>query len=429
MAERKTGQFRRLFVAGASAVVFLSGGLATWAIAAPFEGAVITSGQVTVESNHKAIQHLEGGIVESIAVAEGDRVRRGDLLLTLDGTAIRSRLATLDSRLVDLLAREARYRAELDDTAMTVRDASNLPDQDGSLDRALAAQASIMQARRQSRQTQISILRQKIEQLELGVVGLEAQVEASLQQAAVVEEELATLQELFERGLVGQSRVLTLRREKADFSGRIESLRSEIARTRVQAGEARLEIIKLTDGFRESVSEELSRVVTDINGLLEEKTALLDQERRLEIRAPRDGRVFGVRTHTIGGVIAPGDAVMSIVPADDRLVARVRILPQDIDKVFAGQVARLRFSAFSQRETPEVTGEVIRLSADARQDEVTGLPYYEGIVRFPEDEVARFSGDILPGMPVEVMLKTESRNVLSYLTKPAQDAMARTFRE
>ncbi|WP_084397079.1 HlyD family type I secretion periplasmic adaptor subunit [Henriciella aquimarina] len=368
MAERTSGQMRGLFILGFAAIALVFGGLLAWAVIAPFEGAVIASGQITVESRHKAIQHLEGGIVDEIHVQEGDLVEQGDLLIRLDGTGINSRLATLDARLVDLLAREARLKAELEDTDMDVRDGVGALAESDGLARSMAAQRSIMAARAQSRATQISILRQKIEQLQLRARGLEAEVRSTSEQAAVVGEELTTLEDLLERGLVGQTRVLALKRERSGLAGKKESLLAEIAQTEVQIGEARLEIIKLTDGFRETVSEELSQMVTEINSDLEEKIALLDQQRRLEIRAPRRGRVFGVKTHTLGGVIAPGDPVMSIVPEDDRLVAMVRILPQDIDKVFGGQATRLRFSAFSQRRTPEVDGEIIRVGAlhDAR---------------------------------------------------------------
>ena len=120
---------------------------------------------------------------------------------------------------------------------------------------------------------------------------------------------------------------------------------------------------------------------------------------------------------------------MYIVPENDQLVAKVRINPIDIDKITTGQPAVLRFSAFNQEETPQFDGRVIAVSADALIDETTGAPYYEATVEIPDTALAASSFELLPGMPVEASLRTESRNVLSYLVKPLTDSVARTFRE
>ena len=168
---------------------------------------------------------------------------------------------------------------------------------------------------------------------------------------------------------------------------------------------------------------------TQISELTEERTALVDRSGRLDITAPRSGRVIGIRAHTVGGVIRPSEPIMYIVPENDRLVAKVRISPVDIDKISVGQPAQLRFSAFNQDETPQFAGTVISVSADAIIDETTGAPYYEATVEIPDEALASSKFQLVPGMPVEAMLRTESRNVLSYLVKPLTDSVSRTFRE
>lgn len=421
---------RKFFVVGWSVILIVFGGLFAWSALAPFEGAVMASGSISVASNNKAIQHLEGGIVSEILVTDGDTVNAGDVLIRLDSTTVEASLARLNARLVDLVAREARLSAEAGGRANAemrsgLEELRNTPE----LVATQSAQRELMAARGQSRTTQLAVLNQRIQQLGRRIEGLEAEVAAKSAQIPLIDEEVAGLQSLFDKGLAPRTRILALQRERSDLLGTRDALRAEIEATRVQIGEARLERLRLSEGFREDALTDLAQVQTEIAEILEERGAFTDRLSRLDIRAPRSGRAIGVRAHTIGGVIGPGTPILHIVPADDKLIALVRISPQDVDKVDPGRAATLRFSAFSQSETPEVTGTVQRVSADAIQDEQTGVPYYEVVVELPEDDASLNRFVLVPGMPVEAMVRTESRNVLSYLTKPVRDSMARTFRE
>jgi HlyD family type I secretion membrane fusion protein len=420
----------KFFFIGWVVIFMVFGGLAAWSVFAPFEGAVLASGSVTVENENKAVQHLEGGIVAEILVSEGSEVESGELLIRLDGTAIEAQLASLDAQLTDLIAREARLKAERDGRRnVTPRNGADAITGTPEMQDALKSQDTLLKARARSRATQVDILNQRIQQLERKVEGLKAEVISKSQQSLIIDEEVRGLEELEAEGLTPKSRLLALRRERSALEGAAESLRSEIAATEVQMGEARLEKLRLTEGFREEVIGELTEVQTELASLLQERTAAVDRLGRLDIRASRSGRVLGVRTHTVGGVIQGGEPIMHIVPRDDRLVATVRILPQDIDKITEGQVARLRFSAFSMRETPEVEGTVLKVSADAVVDENSGMSYYEVVVELPSQAPLGGRFALVPGMPVDAMLKTESRNVLSYLTKPLTDSLTKTFRE
>lgn len=420
----------KFFFIGWFVICAVFGGITAWSIFAPFEGAVLAAGSVSVENQNQAVQHLEGGIVAEINAKEGTPVEAGDLLIRLDGTAIEAQLASLDARLVDLIAREARLKAERDGVStLSPRAGAEAVTTNPAMADSLKSQKTLLDARAQSRSTQISILNQRIEQLQRKVEGLRAEVVSKTQQSMIIDEELRGLQELEAEGLTPKPRLLALEREKSSLGGQAESLRSEIAGTQVQVGEARLEKLRLTEGFREEVIGELTEVQTELAQLLEERTAAVDRLGRLEIRAPRAGIALGVRTHTVGGVIQGGEPIMHIVPRDDRLVAVVRILPQDIDKISVGQAAKLRFSAFSQRETPEVDGKVLKVSADAVVDENTGRSFYDVVVELPSQQPLGEAFTIVPGMPVNAMLRTESRNVMSYLTKPLIDSISKTFRE
>lgn len=429
-ADTRGNLLRQYLFAGWGIVALVFGGLIAWSVFAPFEGAVLTSGQIAVESNQQAVQHLEGGIVREIYVREADAVTAGQKLLSLDATSTSASLQGLEARLYGLLGTEARLIAERDGTdTLTLRagftDFAERPD----MQAVLASQKSLMSARSDNLGTQGTILRQRIDQLNTRINGMTNEITAKDDQIALVDDEISRFETLMERGQAVITRVLALKRDRASLQGSKDALTSEIAATRVQIGEARSEIARLSQDNTETLLTELRDVQTQISELAEERTALVDRSGRLDITAPRAGRVLGIRAHTVGGIIRPSDPIMYIVPENDRLIAKVRISPVDIDKISVGQPALLRFSAFNQDETPKFTGSVINISADAFTDEATGRTFYEAMVAIPDEALSASKFQLLPGMPVEVSLQTESRNVLSYLVKPLMDSVSRTFRE
>lgn len=427
---RAVSEMQGLFRFGWGLVAALFGGLLLWSIIAPFEGAVLASGAIEVESEQQAIQHLEGGIVGAIYVKEGDRVGVGETLIVLDGTAVEARLASVEARLFQFLGQEARLIAERDGSdGIELR--SGLSDLSGhpALKAVMDAQAELLVARAASRSTQVDLLNQSIRQLNRRILGLNNEIAENKKQAGLIGQEVSALEELLEKGLAPKPRLLAVQRQQSQLAGARESLSAEVATNRIQIGEARLELNQLTDGFREQVLTELREVQTQVSELIEQRIAAKDQLQRLEIISPRAGRVIGVQTHTVGGVIAPRDAIMHVVPENDGLIARIRIAPADIDKVQAGNQAILRFPAFSANATPEVFGTVSKVSADAFQDPQTGQFFFEGEVLIPEDRLANQEFALVPGMPVDASLRTESRTVISYLLKPLGDAMSKTFRE
>jgi len=413
---------------GIVALVF--GGLIAWSVLAPFEGAVLTAGQISVESNQQAIQHLEGGIVREIYVREADAVAEGQKLLSLDSTSTGAALQALEARLYGLLGTEARLIAERDGAStLTLRPGFEAFADRPDMQAVLTSQDGLLKARSDNLGTQGTILRQRIDQLNTRISGMQNEITAKDEQIALVDDEIARFETLMERGQAVITRVLALKRDRARLQGEKDGLLSDIAATRVQIGEARSEIARLSQDNTEDLLTQLRDVQTQISELSEERTALLDRSGRLDITAPRAGRVIGIRAHTVGGVIRPSDPIMYIVPENDRLIAKVRISPVDIDKISVGQPATLRFSAFNQDETPQFNGKVIAISADALLDEASGATFYEAMVEIPDEALANSKFQLLPGMPVEAMLRTESRNVLSYLVKPLTDSISRTFRE
>jgi len=415
---------------GWAILIFVFGGSILWSFLAPFEGAILASGTVEVASERQAVQHLEGGIVAEINVREGDYVEAGDVLIALSGADTEARLASLDARLKALVGQEARMLSERErGRTLTPGPSHIMFADDAEMALIMTSEQELMNARRASRRTQVALLNQTILQLRERQTGLENEILANELQAGLISEEIRDLEVLFERGLSPRPRILALKRDRAALDGSREALIAEVAATEIQIGETELELNRLTEGFREELLTELNEAQTQIAELAEQRASALDQLVRLEILAPRTGHVLGATAHTVGGVISPGVPIMYVVPADDTLVARVRILPQDIDKVTAGADAKIRFSAFNANTTPEVPGTVSQVSADVIQDEVSGQIYYEAMIEVPGEIQGARTLQILPGMPVDASVKTESRTVISFLLKPLQDAMANTFRE
>ncbi|GHC69677.1 HlyD family type I secretion periplasmic adaptor subunit [Limoniibacter endophyticus] len=175
---------------------------------------------------------------------------------------------------------------------------------------------------------------------------------------------------------------------------------------------------------------ELREVDMRVAELRERRIAALDQLQRMDIRSPRDGVVHQLATHTIGGVVSPGEPIMMIVPEDETLIVEARIQPVDIDQVAIGQPANLRFSAFSQKTTPEIEGAVSHVSADLSKNPQTGESWYTAHIQIEPDQVDRLGNvPLISGMPVEAFVKTGDRTPMSYLLKPLSDQLARSMRE
>jgi HlyD family type I secretion membrane fusion protein len=421
---------KRAVRTGWAVILFVFGGLFFWSVLAPFEGAVLTGGQVVVESNQQAVQHLEGGIVREIYVREADKVVAGQKLISLDPTTADATIDAQEARLFDLLGTEARLIAERDNkTTLSLRPAfADLAD-DPDMIAVMDSQQSLLTARTQTRATQLKILQQRIDQLNTRINGMGREIESKDVQIFLLEDEVSRFEKLTAQGNASEVRVLSLKRDLSRLKGERDALTSDIAATQVQIGETRSEVLRVDQDARESILSDLREAQTKIGELSEQRLAALDRRSRLDILAPSNGRVIGIRAHTVGGIINPSEPIMYVVPEDDRLVAKLRVKPSDIDKIGVGQIASLRFSAFDRDATPLYEGKVLKVSADALIDQVTGVPYFEVIASIPDEALASEAFQILPGMPVDASLQTTRRTILSYLIKPLADSVSHTFRE
>lgn len=422
---------RRFILAGLFVVYVMLGGLLAWSVTARIDGAVIAPGTVAVESNRKSVQHLDGGVIGEILVREGDRVAAGQVLLRLDDTLERADLAIVTDQLHELMARRARLRAEIDGSEAIAFDAELVAGEtDATIHGILDGQRELFAAGRAARDGQQRIFSQRIASFRDQIAGLTEQSEARTRQIDLARQELAGIERLHANGHAPLTRVLELKR----LIGQIEARRAEhatdIARASNAIGEIGLQRIQVEQDFRERITEELRDVQARIQGLTERRVAAGLRLDRIAITAPQSGTVLALRAHTVGGVVQPGETLMEIVPADDALILQAQVLPQDVDKVQAGQSSRIRLSAFDQQTTPEILGVLESVSADQLEDPRGGAPYFVARIRIDESELDRLDGLVLvPGMPAEVFIQTGERLAISYLLKPLVETLARAFKD
>ncbi|SEP30640.1 HlyD family secretion protein [Methylobacterium sp. ap11] len=424
-ARRLRGQL----VAASASLAALVLGVGVWATRVEFSGAVVTSGLLVVESQVKKVQHPSGGVVGELRVRDGSAVRAGDVLVRLDATLLQANFAIVSNALDEALARRARLQAEqADATAITFP--AELLARKAEAGRVMEAEESLLAIRRAALDGQKAQLAERIAQSQEQVKGLSEQIEAKAREVELIEGEIRGVRELWEKKLIPIQRVTALERDLVRIRGERGALVSEVAQTRGRISETRLQLIQLDQDMRTKVGQDLSEIWNRVAELVERKVSAQDQLSRVEIRAPQDGVVDQLAVHTVGGVVAAGETLMRVVPAQDRLAVEARLPPQDRDQTHPGQRAILRFSALNQRTTPEIEGSVAMISADVTTDPKTGQAYYTTRVAVQDDQLARL-GDVkvAPGMPVEVFVQTQARTVLSYVTKPFADQVARAFRE
>lgn len=426
------GTTRGRLMTGYAVSAFIAFGIVGYAANAEIRGAVITQGNMVVEGNLRKIQHQDGGTVHALHVRSGQRVSPGELLLKLEDTQRRAEFSQVVSQLTSHELRAARLEAERDNLAAIVFPAS-VKSRLGEVEvLALAdAETTLFDARRRSQRGEEAQLRERAAQTREEIVGLEAQRRSVMEQASITKQELDDLQGLQRQGLTQVSRVNPLRRSFVQLEGQAGELTAQIARARGRISEIELQITQIDKQVLNEATRDLRETRDKIADLLERRTTTEEKLRRTEIRAPIDGVVHQLSVFTIGGVIAPGEAIMQLVPEGEKLLVESRIEPSFIDQVVLGQPAVVRLSSLDSRTTPELAGKVTFISADIEQDQrPPGASFFRARVELNVGEAERLEGQkLIPGLPAEIHIQTKERTILSFFMRPFTDQIARAFRE
>lgn len=406
-------------------------GIGAWISTVEVAGAVVASGSIVVESHSKQVQHQEGGIVKNIFVRNGDLVKANDLVIKLDDTVTQAKLALVEQQLMALNAQKDRLQTELSQSKAIKFTPLVLDTKyQSTLVSIQQNQTELMLSRNKSLAGREAQLNEQIRQFEKQIEGLQAQIDAKQKEAQLVNSELERYTKLYKKKMMAVSVLSELKQNNTRLEGDHGALIAEIAQVKEAISERKMQILQIRVDARTDVLQQLQDTRLNITKLEEQKIAAIDQLTRTEIRTPRSGYVHNLTIHTEGGVIQPAETLMLIVPKEDLLLVEAQIMPMDIDQLSIGQEARIRFPSFDQRTTPELNAKLKVVAADLLQDQTTGMSYYQARFEISDHELTKLNGKILvPGMPVEIFVKTEERTILSYLMKPITDQIVHALRE
>ncbi|UVM03676.1 HlyD family type I secretion periplasmic adaptor subunit [Pseudomonas laurylsulfatiphila] len=411
-------------------IVFVTFGLfGGWAAFAPLDGAAYAPGVVTVQTYRKTVQHLEGGIVKDLLAHDGDVVKKGDPIIVLDDAQLHSEYEMTRSQLIAARAMEARLLAERDGLPM-IAFPNDLNSDNQRSSESRYGETQVFNARRSSRLGQISVLQERIGQLNQQIKGTDTMIgtKTSLQES--YSGEIAELKELLAQGFVDKQRMLEQARKLDLLKSEVADHRSTNIKTKLQINETQLQILQIDKDFSADVTKQLAETQTKAYDLQEKASALEDRLSRVVIRAPDDGMVIGMTVHTIGGVVRPATPLLDIVPSVSDLVVEAQVSPNDIARIAIGKLADIRFNAFNTATTPVIEGRVTSVSGDRLINEKTSAPYYLARISVTR-EGAHKLGDrkLLAGMPADVLINTGERTMLQYLMQPARNVIAQSMIE
>lgn len=406
------------------AIAFLLG------VVVQLTSAVVAYGDVTVDSKVKKISHPTGGVIAKINVRDGDKVRRGQVLLQFD-TAVSGVSAVVSGKNLDqLLAMQARLTAEREGLPSIIFPAELVTHASQSASVAMAEEQRLFRLKRDGREGQRSELRQRIAQDEQEIVSYHTQAAADRQQVVIIQPELQGMRQLYAKGLSPLNRVNELERTAVSLTASAAALDAQIAQARAQISEIRQQMLQLDQDARSQAGTELADVTARLADQQVRNATASDALDRSAVRAPQSGTVDKLAFTTIGGVVPPAQEILEIVPDNDRLTVEAKVSPTDINQLHLGQYTELRFTAFNVRTTPQVMGILHHISAERQTDEKTGTSYYAVLIDIGPDQLNRLGGlALVPGMPVEAYVQTGRRSMLSYLLKPLTDQFARSFRQ
>nr|WP_314903928.1 HlyD family type I secretion periplasmic adaptor subunit [uncultured Campylobacter sp.] len=414
---------------GIFVIFMLVGVFGIWLGMAPLNSAAVAVGKINVVSNKKIIQHLEGGVVDKIFVKDGDVVKAGDPLVEIKNAALQSEIGIVRADYLRTSAIVSRLEAQKDD-ANEIKFSDDIKQISG-YEEVANGQISIFNEQKKLLDNEKTILKQRIKQLENQIQGAKAIMSAKKDRIASLNEEIREWERLFKEQLADKVRLRDLNREKTAVEGELAAGTAEIARLGVQINETQGQIALRDRSFKEDILKKLEDAKIRLVDLEQRYNALKDQSERTIVKSPVEGSVVELAFHTIGGVIRPGERIMSIVPDDTDYVVEAKLNVVDIDTVHVGQLADIRFSAFQHKPSFVMEGKITYVSADSVQDNA-GHSYYDIKAELTPEGMKEFDRNeffIVPGMPVEVMIKTGDRTMLEYILKPFIDMFKRAFNE
>ena len=408
------------------------GGFLLWAAMAPLDEGVPTTGVVSIDTKRKAVQHLSGGIVKEVLVREGEVVKQDQVVMRLDEALTKANFESIRQRYLGLNAMQSRLQAEQTGAdKVTFSTELMAATVDPFIAQQVNNQRRLFDSRRQA-------LRADLQSFEESMQGVRSQREAAQavvvqrqRQLAILHEELANIRDLVKDGYVPRNRQMEIERMVADVQASLADLNGNLLRAGSAIAEMTQRSLARKSEYRKEVESQLADVSREVQADAEKFNALRADLERVDIRAPADGQVVSLAVQTVGAVVQPGQKLIDIVPERQVLVLEAQIPPHLIDKVHAGLPTDIRFNTFAHTPQLVVEGKVMSVSGDLLTDPANPqISYF--LVRLevtPEGMKTLGNRQMQAGMPAEVVIKTGSRSVLTYMLNPLLKRLAGSMKE
>ncbi|CAN7626731.1 HlyD family type I secretion periplasmic adaptor subunit [Bosea sp. LjRoot90] len=427
--EERMPSLRNLVLAGVAAVAIGFGGFGAWAVTARLDNAAVAQGTVIVDSRRKTVSHLEGGILKTLLKAEGERVAKDEPLLKLEDARARAELQQLQAKRVGLEARLARLRAEQNETT-----AIDFPDDIAKALTPIArevitAERVLFRARTQVYDGKIRIQQRVIEQHQAEAEALQAQIDAVRNQRTLIDEEVKTIADLYEKRYAKRSQLVELQTRQSELTGRAGEMKARMAKAGQAVAGAELEIKSISLERQSEIAKDLQDSQLQLSEVVERIVQAQDVLRRLVLISPQEGIVANIRMRTAGSAVAAGEAILDIVPEQEPLIVEAKVDPRDIDSVRVGADTQVRLTAFNARLLPPLQAKVSYVAADQLVDEKTGIAFFVVRAEITPESLRENKVTLHAGMAAEVLIVNGRRFAADYLLSPLRDSFNRAFRE
>jgi len=422
--------------AGASAfgytiILLFFGGLGGWAAFAPLASGVNVGGSIEVDSGVKTVQHLEGGLVREILVRDGERISRGQVLARLDPLRTDAQALAQESSLVSLLAERARVRAELaDETALSLDAELTQARKNPVYGKIIDSEVKLFEELRTSKAKTLEIQFEQIAQIETELRSYDIRMKTVEDSLALIDEELASVQQLYDKRLTTKSRLLAIKRARTGLLGQQGTIGEAIAQINQKLGERRLAIEARLQSERTRNLGRLNQLDPEIARRREIVGVLADQKSRIDVKAPANGRVMNLQIRNEGQVVSGGQVLMEIVPQNEEMVLKGKLKSKDIEQVKTGAMVKVRLTAFNPRLTPPVDGQLVSITPTTMPT-AKGRPLYGVTVRLDQESLRKAIGDqqLTSGMPASGLIAVGEQTLLSYLMTPMIASFQMALRE
>ncbi len=409
------------------------GGFGLWAAVAPLDEGVPSMGTVVIDTKRKAVQHLVGGIVDEVLVREGQMVEKDQVLMRLDDAVSRANFESIRQRYLGLSAMQNRLLAE-QAGAKTLTFGAELvaaAAADPFIAAQIANQRQLFQSRRQALAADLAEMDAAMDSVATQRDAAKTMLKQRESQLASLQEELQSLSGLVKEGYAPRNRLLELERARSDVMANKANLDGNILNAESSMTQLRQRKLARQSEYRKEVESQLADISREVQADAEKFRAQAADLERVSIRSPAAGQVVGLAVQTVGAVVQSGQKLMDIVPEQQTLIVEARIAPHLIDKVQAGLVADIRFNTFAHSPQLVIPGEVISISGDLLADQgAQSMPYFLARLQItPEGMKKLGSRQMQAGMPAEVVIKTGSRTMLTYLLNPLLKRVATSLKE